>query len=693
MPLLETIASAAARGLGLTSFSLLETDPYFSDISMLLSGNGNNNETTNSFIDSSSNAYTTTPSGSPFQGSFSPFGDRWSCEFNGSSKLNIGSTSAPVSWLYSSSTGSGTLEAWINIEMYKTHVNIYQNPCVIGLGGCYFNFGVNSTGQLSYYWWTGSPNVAAGGTVPKNKWTHIAMVKNGGGSNNAQLFIDGTSVLTFTLTQMSWDPASGGNNLLIGCEETQALGGSSSFPGYISNVRISNVARYTSNFTPSRKQFTSDANTTVLTCHKNRLVDDSSNNAAIVQGGNVYVRKYSPISRSIYYSKSSDGGSVWLGTTDGNKLSATISSTPNSNLVTAEAWVYLDSLNAQGEHFIQLDNASNSNIFLASDGTGLGRFCIRNDGGVDNFNMNAGTLPLRQWFHIAGVRSGSNASLYINGSRVATSSGLSNATTTGQIFTLGANQSNRYTRGYISNARIVSAAVYDPTQTTLTVPTEPFSNISNTNVLLKTDNAAIFDRTGVNNFRSEGEAVISTADKKYGSGSLYFDGSGNDYITVPWQRHLILGQGDFTIECWIKTSDTVGEIISAFDPASPYPGWLFGVGFGVSGKLAYYQLGVSPGSGSDSFSSVSTINDGTWKHVAATKSGSTLRFFINGTLDATHTLTASPTGSGTSIRIGADNNGSISRPLAAYIDDLRVTRGVARYTSSFTSPINEFAGA
>jgi hypothetical protein len=73
----------------------------------------------------------------------------------------------------------------------------------------------------------------------------------------------------------------------------------------------------------------------------------------------------------------------------------------------------------------------------------------------------------------------------------------------------------------------------------------------------------------------------------------------------------------------------------------------------------------------------------TWTHLAICKSGATTTLYLNGTSRVT--TTNSPTNSGNPVYIGANiDGGSPYWPLNGYIDDLRITKGVARYTANFT---------
>jgi hypothetical protein len=82
-----------------------------------------------------------------------------------------------------------------------------------------------------------------------------------------------------------------------------------------------------------------------------------------------------------------------------------------------------------------------------------------------------------------------------------------------------------------------------------------------------------------------------------------------------------------------------------------------------------------------------TITLNTWTHVAWTRSGSSNRLFINGT-QVGSTTTDATNYTSTASFIGASQSGTL--PFAGYIDDLRITKGYARYTSNFTPPSSAF---
>ena len=184
-------------------------------------------------------------------------------------------------------------------------------------------------------------------------------------------------------------------------------------------------------------------------------------------------------------------------------------------------------------------------------------------------------------------------------------------------------------------------------------------------------------------------AQISSAQSKFGGTSLLLDGS-NDYLSIggsEWNSNL--NSGDFTVEFWIRFN-TVGTayIIENYNGSN---GWGVALwsggggtnyldGFWYDGGWKYIQYGVG---GSSQYT---TPSADTWYHVAFVRNGNDWALYLNGTAEGTRT--------GLSGSITSSSNGSldIGRRFSdtyfvdGYIDDLRITKGLARYTSNFTPP-------
>ena len=148
------------------------------------------------------------------------------------------------------------------------------------------------------------------------------------------------------------------------------------------------------------------------------------------------------------------------------------------------------------------------------------------------------------------------------------------------------------------------------------------------------------------------------------------------YLSVPSNASLDFGTGDFTIEAWIYT---ISYQSSSFIISSSGTGGLF-FGFNVTGlNFGYGRTSV----GWD-YQPTNTLSLNTWYHVALTRSGTSIRMFVNGTQYGTTQTSSQAYDLGvTSTTIGSQGNAYL---YGGYISNLRVVKGVAVYTSNFVPP-------
>jgi hypothetical protein len=182
-----------------------------------------------------------------------------------------------------------------------------------------------------------------------------------------------------------------------------------------------------------------------------------------------------------------------------------------------------------------------------------------------------------------------------------------------------------------------------------------------------------------------GDVFIDTTNKKFGTGSAYFDGTG-DYLQAPSSSDFDLSASNWTIECWIRHANVGSYDRTIWAPNSNYDG--IGVKYDNS-RLKYYisSNGSNWNIVNDANGSKTSWSSGVWYHVAVTWDGSAYRGFVDGVLDVTIN---SSTGiySGFTPRIGCWDNGTGF--WYGNIDQFIVYKGVALYTSNFTpatSPI------
>jgi hypothetical protein len=212
-------------------------------------------------------------------------------------------------------------------------------------------------------------------------------------------------------------------------------------------------------------------------------------------------------------------------------------------------------------------------------------------------------------------------------------------------------------------------------------------NFANVSVLLHFDGSngsTTFKDSSNNNLTmtAAGNAQISTTQSKFGGASGYFDGNG-DSVTASANNLFAFGTGDFTIEVWLYSLDSGSTTQRGFFDTRTTQ---FGAGIMLrengNGFLAFV-------SGATAISTSTGRSSSTWQHIAVVRKGSALTLYINGVSSGTATTSANLTQNGLRISGFVDTQSS---PYAynGYIDDLRVTKGVARYTANFTAPSAAF---
>lgn len=176
-----------------------------------------------------------------------------------------------------------------------------------------------------------------------------------------------------------------------------------------------------------------------------------------------------------------------------------------------------------------------------------------------------------------------------------------------------------------------------------------------------------------------GNAQISTAQSKSGGASALFDGTG-DYLQVSSSSDFAFGTGNWTIECWFRTSN-VNTSQSLWDLRNNGGDNNAPLIFLLNQNLRYYEDGAER---MVSGAYITAAN--TWYHVAVVRNGSTLTLYIDGTSRATYTTSKNH---GTSYTVTIADNSFGSAYLNGYIDEFRISN-TARYTANFTAPNGPF---
>jgi hypothetical protein len=181
-----------------------------------------------------------------------------------------------------------------------------------------------------------------------------------------------------------------------------------------------------------------------------------------------------------------------------------------------------------------------------------------------------------------------------------------------------------------------------------------------------------------NTVTAVGNAQISTAQSKFGGASIAFDGTG-DCLSIADSSSFDLGTGDFTIETWAYIAET-GDYTLYSHAATGGPMLL-----SFEGTFRFRRFGVA-----DVVVASALPSTNTWVHIAASRNGTATKLFFNGVqTGSTATDTADYTVAA-SVFIGSDTGAPGALEFNGYIDDLRITKGVARYTANFTPPTAPF---
>jgi hypothetical protein len=646
MPSVKKLLQAAAGNAG------GEPDPDFNQVSLLLNGNGTDGGQNNTYTDSSPNGHTITPVGTIEQGSVSPFGDNWANYFDGPANNAYLRTSGGATF-----SGDLTAECWVNCDFVDTPY-----------GGMILDFrgGTANNNPAIYADVSGELNMYVNGTsypsgvfiLNDGQWHHVALVRSSGVYT---LYVDGVSTTTasiatsFTATRFQ-----------IGEADVGSV--NSFYGGYISNLRIVNgTAVYTTAFTPPTEPLTAIAGTSLLACQSNYFVDNSTNGFTFTVSGTPKVTSFSPFVNAEAITLAANGGSFIVNGA-GDRLTTTESL--GSGDFTVEFWAY--TLTATDDPFFETRTANLSP-------TGL-TFTAVTSSNVRIFDSGirltvTGVSYVNQWVHFAIERSSGTITIYVNGTAGGSVANTTNYSDTS--FCIGGSPYYGPTNAYISNFRLVKgSAVYGGN---FTPPTAPLTAITNTELLLNFADAAIFDYAALSNLGTIGNADISTAVVKYGTGSLAFDGTG-DWLQIDESSIFAFGTGDFTIEMWVYNTTNAPTYAVLWDTRDSEPDDSSHITLNL-GKPSWWYNGaarIQP-------ATAPTIN--TWYHLAVARSGTSTKMFIDGTQVGSTYSDSNDYKANDYARIGsASDNPSGLNYFNGYIDDLRITNGLARYTSAFTPP-------
>jgi len=179
-----------------------------------------------------------------------------------------------------------------------------------------------------------------------------------------------------------------------------------------------------------------------------------------------------------------------------------------------------------------------------------------------------------------------------------------------------------------------------------------------------------------------GNAQVDTAQSKFGGASALFDGN-TDTLNLDSSSDFAFGTGDFTIDFWMRRNGGTGALRVIYDsrPDALTSGAYPELYLETDASIRYFHDGADKITGG-------VISDTTWTHIALARSGTSTKLFIDGTQsgstysDSTNYII----GTGNAPAIGNTANNSTTNGFIGHLDEIRVSKGIARWTANFTVP-------
>lgn len=681
---------------------LVTTDLSFKYVTLLISGEGINGQTNNVYLDSSGYNWSWQAVQNPTyssQSSYSPnskASGEWSVFFPGSVFATPYANIAYNANLLLNGQDC-TVECWAYLDeapQSGANASAPRAQVIACQGvGSYTNSPSDHNWMLfadnSSIYFGKHPNfvTANSSLLPVNQWTHIAATMSSTGVG--EIYIDGVQVASQSGRTTLGNSVSYVTRIGYGLLGSGA-GSDSIYEGYISNFRIAKSRVYTANFTPSATPLTAITNTQLLTCQDNRFKDNSPNNITIDASATIMVTPSSPFTSAVSYNTAIHGGSISLSSSN-LVLAANSVFALGTGDFTIEGWYNFRSLSGSTTNGIWTALASGKGHYLRT-GTFATAGILTFYGTDFSSSSISASAPVRagRWYHLAVSRVNSVTRFFIDGIVQGSFVDYNNYPTSQLI--LGSSTSIEADYN-MSDFRIIKGTgLYTAN---FSLPSAPLTAVNNTVILLNGTNAGVYDSTkNTRALATFGNVALSTTQKKFGNTSIYFDGTG-DYVRRTFggdltQRTLKLGKGGFTIELWAYFERVTG-VQYLYD----------GRGGSEGARPAIYANSTSliyRVSSADRITASSVLTANTWHHIAVSRSGTSTKMFLNGSqVGSTYTDTTNylaDTFSYVNPTIGASSVGAAgSSAFQGYMDDIRVTKSVARYTDNFTPPTETFPGA
>jgi hypothetical protein len=362
-------------------------------------------------------------------------------------------------------SGNWTIEMWVRLG--TTGLGLIYDPRPYSTNGFYPTIYTDG-GRLKFF--TNSADRIQSNVLSTATWYHLAVVKNSG---STIMYIDGTQQgSTYTDSNTYVNSGAGENRPIIGAAGDTA--GGAGFNGYLDEIRVSNIARYTATFTSSTTPFSNDSNTLLLMhmSGTNSSTDFRDDNGARTQCAISSVNGANISSSQSYF------GATSASFASASSQYALLAKNTDLTDLTVEFWYRATTLPGSG--LVPLISFNNTLMYIGYSGGTVYDFY----NGGSRIALNTVTINTGTWYNVAFVRSGGNITVYHNGTSVATGSSWSTAVNWGSYDAEIGKYSSYYLNGFIDELRISNTARYSANYSVATIP---FQNDANTLLLMHAD--------------------------------------------------------------------------------------------------------------------------------------------------------------------------------------------------------------
>jgi hypothetical protein len=529
-----------------------------------------------------------------------------------------------------------TIEFWVRWSSLTGGQGLVSDrpPTSSGYGATNFYFEKNSSNTL-FFGYSGGGDITGTSSVAANTWYHMAVVRLSG---TTKFYLNGTT----SGNTLSYTGVVGDGTLSIGAVVGQYMN------GYIDELRISNVARYSANFTAPAATFENDANTLLL-------IHAEGADASVTITDDVSGRSQRGISAignaQVDTAQSKFGGSALLcdGTGDYLLSPAGTQWDFGTSSFTIEYWIRFNAINTlyvpialrtsasilNGEWWCEITAAENKMYWGFKNYAGTQYYV--------NLALAGTAFATGQFYHIALVNNAGTAQMYVNGTATGATTALSGSfgISTTDLW-VGAGAGAYSVNGWMDEVRISNTARYT---SGFTPSTTAFVNDANTLLLLhmnQADAATIFqdDNTGTvttedsytvpaaaftsdaltvalwhldnaltdsssNAFTFNTSGGFSSVEKQFGTHSGDLSDSTSDFFAHTTDRQFAPYNGsimtDLTWECWVYYTSFSGASFNHASQNNPHPTLLCAgdqagnrqsLKFGFSGSEGPYSSGL-----------------------------------------------------------------------------------------------------